>query len=93
MIDERAGWPSRVDRIELRSGTFLIEYFDESDGRVTVQARGPVSPAATEPAAECYRIVAAADGSTEDAARVDLWKLLRALGEFEWATRVPPEER
>jgi hypothetical protein len=92
MYEEGVDAPSRVESIALRSGLFLIEYFSEPGGKFTVQARGPLSPDATslgEPQHH-YRIVAAAEGSSEDVARTELWKLLRALGEFEWATRAPP---
>lgn len=81
--------PKRVETIALRSGTFLIRYFDEPSGSVSVEARGPVGHAMAEgalSAAVHYRLVAAAEAAGDEQARIALWKLLRAQGEFPWAT-------
>jgi hypothetical protein len=86
MMNTRDAAPRRTVPERLRSGEYFIEYYDQDDGGVAAQARGPIQPTGTTAFGSGgdggRGVIARALGATDDEAMDALRARLRAKGEL-----------
>lgn len=87
MVNTRDAIPPRSEQLQLRSGLYIVEFYDQDEGGVSAQARGPMQPrtgdAAWIGAGDAGPgIIARALGATDDKAMEALTVRLRAMKEL-----------
>lgn len=87
MVNTRDAIPRKREWLDLRSGLYMVEFYDQDEGGVSAQARGPMPQRTGEAAAigagdAGQGIIARALGATDDEAMSDLTARLRAAGQL-----------